>query len=51
MATLEGKKKARAAVQAMFDRYKVLAAQRPEDHVVSRCMPELQRSLLTKAGL
>lgn len=28
------RKKAMAAVQAMFDRYKLLAARRPKDHIV-----------------
>jgi acyl-coenzyme A thioesterase 13 len=35
MSVDEGKRKARAAVQAMFDRYKLLASKRPTDHVVS----------------
>lgn len=35
MSADEGKRKAMAAVQAMFDRYKVLAAKRPKDHIVS----------------
>lgn len=35
MSVDEGKRKARAAVQAMFDRYKLLASKRPKDHVVS----------------
>lgn len=35
MSADEGKKKARAAVQAMFDRYRLLASKRPDDHVVS----------------
>lgn len=30
-----GRQKAMAAVRAMFERYKVLAARRPKDHVVS----------------
>ncbi|KAJ4379095.1 hypothetical protein N0V86_005136 [Didymella sp. IMI 355093] len=33
MSADEGKRKARAAVQAMFDRYKLLASKRPKDHV------------------
>jgi hypothetical protein len=31
----EGKRKAKAAVQATFDRYKLLASKRPQDHIVS----------------
>jgi hypothetical protein len=30
-----GRKKAMAAVQAMFDRYRLIAAKRPKDHIVS----------------
>lgn len=42
MSVDEGKKKARAAVQAMFDRYKLLASQRPDDHIVSRVRSQLK---------
>lgn len=34
MSVDEGKRKARAAVEAMFERYKLLASKRPNDHVV-----------------
>jgi hypothetical protein len=46
MSADEGKRKARAAVQAMFDRYKLLASKRPKDHVVSILMfgPELMNA-------
>ena len=43
MSVDEEKKKARAAVQAMFDRYKLLALQRPKGHTVS--------SLILKLGV
>lgn len=35
MGADDGKRKARAAVQAMFDRYKLLASRRPKGHTVS----------------
>lgn len=47
MSADEGKRKARAAVQAMFDRYKLLASKRPQDHVVSSLTLNVQRQMLT----
>jgi hypothetical protein len=35
MSADEGRVKAKAAVQAMFDRYRLLASSRPKDHIVS----------------
>ena len=39
MSVDEGKVKAKAADQAMFDRYRLLASSRPNDHMVGglRC--------------
>jgi len=33
------REKAMAAVKAMFERYKLIAAQRPKDHIVSAKIP------------
>jgi acyl-coenzyme A thioesterase 13 len=38
------RKKAMAAVRAMFEKYKLVAAQRPEDHIVSTTLYRLLMS-------
>lgn len=49
MSADEGKRKARAAVQAMFDRYKLLASKRPKDHIVSGWCGTVPRLEVTNA--
>lgn len=44
------RRKAMRAVEAMFERYRILAAQRPQDHIVSHLF-EMYCMYLTKVGL
>ena len=49
MSVDEGKVKAKAAVQAMFDRYRLLASSRPKDHMVGGLYRTTYRQRLTRA--
>ena len=44
MSADKAKAKAKAAVQAMFDRYKLLASKRPKDHIVSSLLSKVDRN-------